>query len=77
MLCDDLEGYDGGGLGGRLKREGIYMYIYMHTHVHTVDSLCCTAETQKHNFVKQLYSNKIVKKKRTMYSLEWVEAGNQ
>ena len=77
MLCDDLEGYDGGGMGERLKREGIYMYIYMHTHVHTVDSLCCTAETQKHNFVKQLYSNKIVKKKRTMYSLEWVEAGNQ
>ena len=55
----------------------MYMYIYMHTHVHTVDSLCCTAETQKHNFVKQLYSNKMVKKKRTMYSLEWVEAGNQ
>ena len=51
MLCDDLEGYDGGAVGGRLRREGIYIYlyiyIYMHTHVHTVDSRCCTAETQK------------------------------
>jgi len=26
MLYDDLEGCDG-GLGGRLKREGIYVYI--------------------------------------------------
>ena len=30
VLCDDLEGWDE-GKGGRLKREGryIYMYIYM------------------------------------------------
>jgi len=22
VLCDDLEGWDGGGVGGRIKREG-------------------------------------------------------
>ena len=33
MLCDDLEGWDGGGggmegvVGGRLKGEGIYVYL--------------------------------------------------
>ena len=28
MLCDDLEGWDGdGGVGGRLRREGVYVYI--------------------------------------------------
>ena len=26
MLCDDLEGWDEGGVGGRLKKEGIYVY---------------------------------------------------
>ena len=26
MLCDDLDGWDG-GVGGRSKREGIYVYI--------------------------------------------------
>ena len=29
MLCDDLDGWDGGGLGGRSKREGIYVYIQL------------------------------------------------
>ena len=28
LLCDDLEGWDG-GMGGRLKREGIYVYIWL------------------------------------------------
>ena len=28
MLCDDLEGWDE-GKGGRLKREGRYIYIYI------------------------------------------------
>ena len=27
VLCDDLEGCDWGGMGGRSKREGIYVYI--------------------------------------------------
>ena len=40
MLCDDLGGWDG-GVGGRLKREGMYIYIY----IRIADSLCCTAET--------------------------------
>ena len=27
MFCDDLEGWMVGGVGGRLQREGIYVYI--------------------------------------------------
>ena len=27
VLCGDLEGRDGVGVGGRLKRRGIYVYI--------------------------------------------------
>ena len=26
-LCDNLEGWDGVGGGGRLKREGTYVYL--------------------------------------------------
>ena len=29
MLCDDLEGWGGGRMGGRVKREGIYVYILL------------------------------------------------
>ena len=29
MLCDDLEGWDGGGVGGRNRREGIYVNIQL------------------------------------------------
>ena len=29
MLCDDLEGWDGGVMGGRCKREGLYVHIYL------------------------------------------------
>ena len=35
--CDDLDGWDGGLVGGRLKKEGIYVYMHM------ADSHCCTA----------------------------------
>ena len=28
MLCDDLKGQDGGWGGGRLQKEGIYIYNY-------------------------------------------------
>ena len=28
VLCDDLEGWDGRA-GGRLKREGIYVYVQL------------------------------------------------
>ena len=40
VLCDDLEGRDG-GMGGREVQEAgdiyiyIYIYIYTHTHIHT------------------------------------------
>ena len=43
MLCDGLEGWDGGGLEGGPRVRG---------HVHTADSLCCAAETSI-----TLYSN--------------------
>ena len=39
VLCDDLDGWNGGGVGGRSKREGTGMYI--------ADSLRCTAETNR------------------------------
>ena len=29
MLCDDPEGRDGGGLGGRRKREGACVYLWL------------------------------------------------
>ena len=29
MLCDDLEGWDGEGWGGRRTREGIHVYIQL------------------------------------------------
>ena len=29
MLCDDLDGWDGGGVGGVSQREGIYVYIWL------------------------------------------------
>jgi len=32
VLCDDLEGWDG-GLGGRFERKGIYVYIQL---IHSV-----------------------------------------
>ena len=40
MLCDELEGWNGGsGVGGRFKREGIYFVM-------SDSDLCsCTAET--------------------------------
>ena len=57
MLCDDLEGWDRGVVGGSLKREARCILM--------ADSCCCTAEhndTQHnfmyvHNIVKQLFSN--------------------
>lgn len=37
MLCDYLEGWDGVGVGGRCKREGICVKV--------TDLHCCTVET--------------------------------
>ena len=38
VLCDDLKGQDGGGGGGRLQRDRIYMcvYMYIYTHIYIV-----------------------------------------
>ena len=33
-LCDILEGWDAGGMGGRLKRQGIYVYLWL---IHIVE----------------------------------------
>ena len=56
MLCDHLEGWD--REGGRETQEGedvgIYVYVQL---IHSVIQ-------QKHNTVKQLYSNKDVKKRK-------------
>ena len=37
VLCDNLEGWDGVGMGGHSRGRG-YMYTY-------ADSRCCMAET--------------------------------
>ena len=54
MLCDDLEGWDGVGVGGRCKKEGICVKV--------PDLHCCAVETD--SIVYQLYSNKKYQKKR-------------
>ena len=55
MLCDNLEGWDG-GVGERFEREGTYTHTYTHTHRHThthththtlVAGSCCMAETNR------------------------------
>ena len=57
MLCDHLEGWD--REGGREMQEGgdmgMYIYIWL---IHFLYS------RNQHNSVKQLYSNKDVKKKK-------------
>ena len=51
MLCDDLKGFDGGwegSSGGKLKREGMCVYLEL---IYVVTS------RSQHNIVKQLSSN--------------------
>ena len=49
MLCDDLQGLDGGMGGGKeAQEEG-------NVHIHIADSRCRTAESN--NITKQLYFN--------------------
>ena len=47
MLCDDLEGWIGGGVG---RREGRCIYIatdiYIYIYIYISDLLHCTAETR-------------------------------
>ena len=59
MLCDDLEGWEGGGCGREAQEEGDVC-------THKADSLCGTAETNTSEVVrarrnvqggKQSYSN--------------------
>ena len=47
-------------MGGKLKREDIYIYIYIYTHILIADSLCCTAET---NTFQSNYTPVIKRKK--------------
>ena len=53
VLCDDLEGWEGGG--GREGQEGedIYMYIYIYTY----NWYTVLYGRNQHNFVKQFSSN--------------------
>ena len=51
MLCDDLEGWNGGD--ERDVQEGGHICI------HIADSRCCAADTN--NIIKQLYSNLKIK----------------
>ena len=61
MLCDHLEGWDReGGREGDTRRKR-----YRNICICITDSLCYK---QKHNVVKQLYSNKDVKKKKELYT---------
>ena len=67
MLCDHLEGWDreGGREGdARGKRYGDICICI-------TDSLCYKAETNKHTIVKQLYSNKDVKKIHMVEVVLW------
>ena len=50
MFCDNLEGWDGRDMGGRLRREGTCVYLW----------LICGDVWQRLTqfFVKQLSSNK-------------------
>jgi len=48
-LCINLEGWDGGEMGGRFKREGIYVYLWL-IHVRF--------DGKQQNSVKQLSFNK-------------------
>ena len=34
VLCDDLEGWDEGCGGGRLKRKGIHVYMWL---IHSIE----------------------------------------
>ena len=43
-LKTKMGGWWVGAVGGRLQREGIYVYTYIY--VYTADPLCCTAEAQ-------------------------------
>ena len=59
VLCDDLREWHGCGVGGRPKRERIYIYKHIYTHrymskreeIHLADSLRCTAETQHYKII--------------------------
>ena len=47
MLCDDLDGWDGGWEGG-LRGRDIYVIIYILSEggcIHIADSCCCIAKT--------------------------------
>ena len=65
MLCDDLEEWGWGLVGGRLKREGLYVYIEL---IHVVKqklTRCCKAiifQLKKYNkqFHRRSFSISVV-----------------
>ena len=49
MFCEDLEGWDGGGgVGRRLRRAGIYVYLQL---------IYVVVQQNQHNIAKQLSSS--------------------
>ena len=51
MLCDNLEGWDRSGVGGRFKREGTYVYLWL------IPAIIWQKPTQHYkaiNIIKQL-----------------------
>ena len=65
MLCDNLEGRDGVGVGGRLKKEGTYAYLWlMHVVVWQKPIQHCKAATLQLNInfkILKQYCNKFNK----------------
>ena len=57
MLCDDQEGWEGVGLGGRSMREEIRVCVCVCVCVCVSIYLICLVVQQKLNTVTQLYSD--------------------
>ena len=62
LLCDSLEGWDGGGVEGRFKREGTYVYLRLIHNVWQKPRKHC--EESMLQLKIKIKINFIVKKKR-------------
>ena len=55
-LCDNLEEWDGGEVGGRFKREGIYVYLWLiHVDIRQRPTQYCKAIALQ--FKKKVYGS--------------------
>ena len=55
MLCDDQEGWRGGVVGGRLQRDGMYVYVQL---IHVV---VCQKLTHYKPIILQLKKKKLLR----------------